>query len=137
VTGATYALIDAAFLVVVLVVAVIASVVALRRSRRRHGARGPRRWWSTTLVTGLVVGVVLVIATIVFDNVIVVARIVAYDPTRISGLRIGAVPIEDLAYAIAAVVLLPSLAVLFGPRRAPRAAPTVAEQRRADGEVTS
>jgi lycopene cyclase domain-containing protein len=62
----------------------------------------------------------LVVLTAVFDNVLVGTGIVAYDPELISGIRIGAAPVEDFAYAIAAVVLLPCLWSLLTPRRSPR-----------------
>jgi len=121
VTGSgTYALLAVPFFAAVAVVAVAAGIVAARRarSRGRRGARGRR----VALVTGLVAGIALLVMTIVFDNVIVTLRIVAYDPALISGAKIGAIPVEDLAYSIAAVVLLPSLWVLFdrtGARPAP------------------
>jgi lycopene cyclase domain-containing protein len=102
--AAAYALLDAVFLGVVAVTGIVAAAVAVRRGSR----------FRTTIVTGIVVAVVLLVMTIVFDNVIVGLGIVAYDPARISGVRLGVVPVEDLAYALAAVVLLPSLAVLFG-----------------------
>jgi lycopene cyclase domain-containing protein len=111
--SATYALLDLAFLAVVAVVGIVAAVVAGRRAAGRGGRAAVTRWRRTTLVTGLVVGAVLLVMTIVFDNVIVGLRIVAYDPALISGARIGAIPVEDLGYAIGAVVLLPSLWVLF------------------------
>ncbi|PZE78257.1 lycopene cyclase domain-containing protein [Curtobacterium sp. MCBD17_019] len=114
--AATYALLDLAFLAVVVLVAVAAAVVAVRRVAVRRGPEAVARWRHTVLLTGLVAGVVLVVATVVFDNVIVGTGIVAYDAQRISGIRLGVVPVEDLAYAIAAVLLLPSLVVLFGPR---------------------
>jgi lycopene cyclase domain-containing protein len=60
----------------------------------------------------------VLLATAIFDNVIIGTGIVAYDPARISGVRIGLAPIEDFAYAIAAAVLLPSLWMLL---RRPRA----------------
>jgi lycopene cyclase domain-containing protein len=101
--ASTYAVLDALALGVVAVVGIVAAVVAVRRGSR----------FRTTIVTGIVAAVVLLVMTIVFDNVIVGLGIVAYDPGRISGVRLGVVPIEDLAYALAAVVLLPSLAVLF------------------------
>jgi lycopene cyclase domain-containing protein len=99
---ATYALLDAVFLGVVAVVGVIAAVVARPRAR--------------VFATGLFAAVVLLVMTIVFDNVIVGLGIVAYDPGLIAGVHLGALPIEDLAYAIAAVVLLPSLWTLFRAR---------------------
>lgn len=61
---------------------------------------------------------VLLVFTAVFDNLIIGAGIVAYDPTKISGIFIGIAPIEDFAYTIAAVLVLPTLwGVLghFGP----------------------
>jgi lycopene cyclase domain-containing protein len=112
VTGSgAYALLSVPFFAAVAVVALAAGVVAARRARAR-GRRAPtgRR---IALVTGLVAGIALLVMTIVFDNVIVTLRIVAYDPALISGAKIGAIPVEDLAYSIAAIVLLPSLWVLF------------------------
>lgn len=52
---------------------------------------------------------VLLVMTAVFDNAIIGAGIVAYDPTKISGLMIWLAPIEDFAYTIAAAVLIPSV----------------------------
>jgi lycopene cyclase domain-containing protein len=112
VTGSgAYALLAVPFFAAVAVVALAAGIVAARRARAR-GRRAPtgRR---IALVTGLVAGIALLVMTIVFDNVIVTLRIVAYDPALISGAKIGAIPVEDLAYSIAAIVLLPSLWVLF------------------------
>ncbi|OII09034.1 lycopene cyclase domain-containing protein [Curtobacterium sp. MCBA15_008] len=117
-TGAgAYALLALPFFAVVVVVAVIAGIAAARRARRAGRAPGPGR--RIALLTSLVAGIALLVMTIVFDNVIVTLRIVAYDPALISGAKIGAIPVEDLAYAMAAIVLLPSLWVLFdrtGPR---------------------
>ena len=56
----------------------------------------------------------LLALTAIFDNVLVGTGIVGYDPTLISGARIGVAPLEDFAYAIAALVLLPSLWSLLG-----------------------
>lgn len=106
-----YALLALPFFAVVAVVAVVAGVVAARRARAAgRSARNGRR---AAVVTGIVAGVALLVMTIVFDNVIVTLRIVAYEPALISGAKIGAIPVEDLAYSIAAIVLLPSLWVLF------------------------
>jgi len=117
---ATYAVLDLCFLLVAVAVGVVASVVAARRARARArsaGARAVSRWVRTTIGTGAISAVVLVAMTVVFDTVIVGLRIVAYDPARISGVHLGLLPVEDLAYALAAVVLLPSLAVLVAPRQ--------------------
>ena len=101
----TYALLDLVFLVVVTIVAIAASAV-----RRRRGEPGRGR----ALLLALVV---LILMTAVFDNVLIALRIVAYDPTTISGLFVGIAPVEDFAYAVAALVLLPAVWTLL-PRRA-------------------
>jgi len=72
-------------------------------------ARRSPRWRAVGLAA-----IPLLILTAVFDNVLVATGIVGYDPARISGARIGVAPLEDFAYAIAAVVLLPSLWALLG-----------------------
>lgn len=60
--------------------------------------------------------VAVLILTAVFDNVLVATGIVGYDPSLISGATIGVAPLEDFAYAIAGLVLLPSLWALLTPR---------------------
>jgi lycopene cyclase domain-containing protein len=62
--------------------------------------------------------VALVALTAVFDNVIVGSGIVAYDESRILGVRLGVAPVEDFSYAIVAALALPALWVLLRPRRA-------------------
>ncbi len=58
-------------------------------------------WRAIFLATG-----VLVIATAIFDNLIVGTGIVAYDESLILGIKIGYAPIEDFAYALAAPLLI-------------------------------
>jgi lycopene cyclase domain-containing protein len=99
----TYWLLNLPFLGVVAVIA-LAAVLA----RRAPG-------WRAVGLTALVVFVL----TAVFDNVLVGVGIVGYDPDLISGMLVGVAPIEDFAYAVAAIVLLPSLwSLLSGSRRA-------------------
>jgi lycopene cyclase domain-containing protein len=106
----TYLLLNLPFLA-------LASLVALAAALAR---RAPR-WRAIGLSA-----VVLLVMTAVFDNVLVATGIVGYDPDRISGVLLGVAPIEDFAYAVAAVVLLPSLWTLLGggldtrPKAAPR-----------------
>ena len=64
-------------------------------------------------------GLGVLLLTAVFDNVLVGTGIVGYDATRLSGAYVGVAPIEDFAYAIAAVLLLPALWRLLTPS-APR-----------------
>ncbi|MFS0729176.1 lycopene cyclase domain-containing protein [Curtobacterium sp. 1P10AnD] len=120
---AAYALLAVPFLAVAVVVAVVAGLVAARRARTAGRPSAPGR--RVTLVSGVIAGVALLVMTMVFDNVIVTLRVVAYDPSLISGAKIGAIPIEDLAYSIGAVLLLPALWVLLDrPSTAPPAHPT-------------
>lgn len=103
----TYWALNAVFLGVVAVVA-IAAVVARRTPSWR--------------AIGLAAILVLVL-TAVFDNVLVGTGIVGYDEVLISGAKIGVAPLEDFAYAIAGLVLLPSLWSLLTPRSRPEEAP--------------
>lgn len=97
----TYTLLNIVFLAVVALVA-IAAVVARRAPR----------WRAVGLAA-----VLLLTLTAVFDNVIIGTGIVAYDDSLISGVLIGLAPIEDFAYTVAALVLLPSVWELL--RRTP------------------
>ena len=101
----TYWALNAIFLGAVAAVAIVALVT--RRSPR----------WASI---GLVLGIVLVM-TAVFDNIMIGVGLVGYSASKISGAFIGIAPLEDFAYAIAAVVLLPSLWALLQPRGASRA----------------
>ena len=65
---------------------------------------------------GLTAAVVLVM-TAVFDNVMISVGLVDYAPALISGAFIGIAPLEDFAYAIAAVLGLPSLWHLLGRKQ--------------------
>lgn len=59
--------------------------------------------------TDLTVLAALLLLTAIFDNLIIMAGIVAYDPQYLSGIYIGKAPIEDFAYAVAAALGLPPL----------------------------
>lgn len=58
-------------------------------------------WKAIFLATG-----VLLIATAIFDNIIIGTGIVAYDETLLVGIKIGYAPIEDFAYSLAAPLLI-------------------------------
>ena len=51
----------------------------------------------------------MVVLTMIFDNLIVAAGIVDYDDTKLIGVNIGVVPIEDFAYTVVAVLLVPAI----------------------------
>lgn len=95
----TYWALNAIFLAVVLVLVIVA--------RRRLS-------WPAVGITAAV----LIVMTAVFDNVMISIGLVAYNESLISGQFIGVAPLEDFAYAIAAIVGLPSLWVLLGKRAA-------------------
>ncbi len=51
----------------------------------------------------------MLVLTAIFDNAIIATGIVAYDPSIISGVKIGVAPIEDFGYTVAAALLLPTI----------------------------
>lgn len=69
-----------------------------------------------TLKPLLIAGLVMVTLTLVFDNVIIGTGIVAYDQSLLSGIMLGYAPIEDFAYTLVALVLIPSLFEVFRKR---------------------
>ncbi|WP_165063205.1 lycopene cyclase domain-containing protein [Marisediminicola senii] len=103
----TYWAMNAVFLAIVAGVGIVA--VALAATGFRTGVR-----WASI---GIAMGIVLVM-TAIFDNVMIGVGLVAYDADKISGQFIGIAPLEDFAYAIAAVILLPSLWIILGRRPA-------------------
>ena len=115
----TYLALNAVFLLAVAAVV----IVAVLRSRRRP-ATGIR--WPALAIAAAA----LLLLTAVFDNVMIAIGLVGYDDARITGLRIGVAPIEDFAYAIAAVLLLPALWHLTARR--PDAVPPRPHARDAD-----
>ena len=95
--------------------AIFLGVVALVALAAVLSSRSPR--WASVLLAG----VVLLATTAVFDNVMIGIGLVDYNPDLISGAFVGIAPLEDFAYAIAAVVLLPALWHLLAPKGGDRA----------------
>lgn len=89
----TYTLLNVVFLAIVALVA-LAAVLARRAPQ----------WKAVGLAA-----VLMLTLTAIFDNVIIGTGLVAYDDRLISGVVIGIAPIEDFAYTVAALVLLPSV----------------------------
>lgn len=52
---------------------------------------------------------VMCLVTLIFDNVIVGLGIVDYDSSKISGLLLGLVPVEDFAYTVVSVLTVSSI----------------------------
>lgn len=61
----------------------------------------------------LLTALVLVTLTAIFDNVIIGLGVVAYDESLISGVRLWLAPLEDFAYTLGAVMLVPTLWTLL------------------------
>lgn len=100
----TYFLVNSPFLLVSALL-VAAALIRTRPGRRRA---------ATLAIAGSLL--VVCALTAVFDNLIVLAGIVDYDPAKTSGVMVGVVPVEDFAYAIAAAIALPALWLLLPAR---------------------
>ncbi len=94
---------------VFLAVAGITAVVALLRSRARRDGRLP-------VVALGIAGLALLGLTAVFDTLMITVGLFDYSDAHISGLRVALAPVEDFAYPLAAVILLPALWSLLGGR---------------------
>ncbi|MDN5600563.1 MAG: lycopene cyclase domain-containing protein [Brachybacterium sp.] len=85
-----------------------AAVFVLAVVRRRPG---PRWWWSTAVTIA-----VLLVLTAVFDTVMIAADLFRFAEGDLLGIRIGLAPLEDLAWPLAAGLLLPALWLLLTPQ---------------------
>lgn len=90
------------YVVLSLAVLVLVAVVTVKTLRQL-----PARPLVLTALT-------LMALTAIFDNVIVGLDIVAYADAKISGLRIWHAPVEDFAYALGAVMLMPAVWIWLG-----------------------
>ena len=106
----TYLLLSLAFLAVAVVVLTIAASSTSAPDRTAL----LRHWWPGVLSTGLVVFVL----TAIFDNLMIAVGVMTYSRSDISGVRLGLMPVEDFAYPLAALLLLPALWLLFRARGA-------------------
>ncbi len=98
----TYAGLAAVFVAACGVVAVIASV----------RCRLTARWW---IITGATISILLVL-TVVFDSVMIQADLFGFDQNSLLGVHVWHAPVEDLAWPVAAGLLLPALRELLGHR---------------------
>ncbi|WP_323960199.1 lycopene cyclase domain-containing protein [Arthrobacter sp. JZ12] len=100
----TYWALNAVFLLPALAVGG-AAAFALKERRR-----------AVALAAAGAAAVVVLVLTAVFDNLMIAAGLFTYAPELISGLSVGLAPLEDFAYPVAAVLLLPALWILLGER---------------------
>lgn len=124
----TYTVLNLAVLVIAGVFALVAHRIAGRRADNPAAgrSRAARRPWirrRPRLAAALATLVTLLVLATGFDSIIVGVGLVAYDPARISGLYAGLAPIEDLAYVVGAVLVLPAVWRLLGSRRDRRRRP--------------
>lgn len=102
----TYPVMAITFLAIALAVAAIALASAgLRRSALA------RRWWLPATIAFVVVAVL----TAVFDSTLIAVDVMRYDESLLSGIHLGLAPIEDFAYPLAVVLLVPSVWSLLSP----------------------
>jgi len=92
----TYLLISVPFLVAAAAIGVV-GLPADPAARRR-------RWAGIGVAT-----IALLALTAVFDTLIIANGIVAYDDGQRIGLAIGLAPVEDFAYPVAGVLLVPAI----------------------------
>jgi lycopene cyclase domain-containing protein len=73
-----------------------------------------RRWinWKVMIPAA----VFMSLMTLIFDNLIIGAGIVDYDLSKTAGIRLLLAPLEDFAYTLVALVLVPSLFNLLRSR---------------------
>lgn len=72
--------------------------------------RPDRRWWGATAVTA----VTLLVLTVAFDSLMIAADLFRFDEEQLAGVRLLLAPVEDLAWPVAAVAVLPALWLLLG-----------------------
>ncbi|GAB2891528.1 prenyltransferase [Neomicrococcus lactis] len=92
-----YALLSVAFLA-------IAVTVALILTRAGSSLRV-----KVNMPAVLVAGTALMVLTAVFDTLMIALNLFTYSDALISGIRVGLAPVEDFAYPLATVILLPAL----------------------------
>jgi lycopene cyclase domain-containing protein len=113
----TYWALNAVFLTLVAAV-VVAAVIRGHFFTRRAGNGLNFSAVGLTMIA-------LLLMTAVFDNVMIGVGLVGYNEALISGVFVGIAPLEDFAYAVAAVVLLPALWSLSGARPSRQETPNV------------
>ena len=59
--------------------------------------------------TTTIVALPMLVLTALFDNLIIAAGIVEYDHSKLLGIYVGVVPLEDFAYTVLAVLLVPTI----------------------------
>lgn len=80
---------------------------------------GARVRWAAV---GMALALMLML-TAIFDNMIIGFGVVDYDPELISGVRVGVAPVEDFAYTVLAMIVVPAVWALGAKRSSTRKTP--------------
>ncbi|MGV9195492.1 lycopene cyclase domain-containing protein [Microbacterium sp. MC2] len=101
--------------VILSIVFLLAALAVLAAGLIRSGRAAAllRDWWPA----GALAAVILLTLTAVFDNIMIAVGLFDYDWENMSGLILGRMPVDDFAYPLAALLLLPGLWLLLSPRR--------------------
>lgn len=90
-------------------VSVAAVALALAVVLRRDGVHRPGGVVGAAAVSFFI----LAVLTAVFDNVMIASGLFDYGQGTLTGAKVGLAPLEDFAYPLAAVLLLPGLWLLL------------------------
>lgn len=93
---------------VFLLVSAAVLAIALATEKDRRTLLG--RWW----LPAVAAGVALLVLTAIFDNVMIATGLMVYEPEHLAGILLGSAPLEDFAYPLAGLLLLPSLWLILG-----------------------
>lgn len=81
------------------------------------GRRQSDQFTAPVFTAGILTMVIMLATTAIFDSIIIVVGLVDYDPSTLLGMYVGNAPLEDFAYTVAAVMILPTLWILLGSRK--------------------
>ncbi|SEB91324.1 lycopene cyclase domain-containing protein [Paramicrobacterium humi] len=102
----TYLLMSVPFIVI----AGVVFAIGCRHAAALGGIRPYLLSWAAAAVT-------LLVLTAVFDNAMMAAGLFDYGADKISGARLGLMPLEDFLYPLAGSLLLAGLWQLLGSHR--------------------
>jgi lycopene cyclase domain-containing protein len=92
------------YVLLTLVVLTLVALVCVPVLRRLP--RAPLVWTAAALVA----------MTAVFDSAIVGFGLTVYDPAAVLGVYVGAAPVEDFGYTLAALMIVPTLWTVLARR---------------------
>ena len=91
-------------------VGIAAAVLALALVTARNRRALLSRWWRPAVAAGAA----LLVLTAIFDNLMIATGLMVYEPGHLTGILLGSAPLEDFAYPLAGLLLLPALWLLLG-----------------------